>query len=66
VEHSSNLGISDPWTAVTVPETSGGPTSGVTFTVTPGSPLNGVVATISSSEAASGKLFGRLKAVKAP
>jgi autotransporter-associated beta strand protein len=62
VEHSSNLGISDPWTAVVVPETSGGPTSGVSFAVTPGSPLNNVTATISSSEGASGKLFGRLKA----
>ena len=61
VEHSSNLGISDAWTAVAVPDTSGGPTGGVTFTVTPGNPLNSVTATISSGESASGKLFGRLK-----
>jgi hypothetical protein len=63
VEHSSDLGISDAWTTVLVPETSDGPTSGVTFAVTPGSPLNRVTATISSSESANGKLFGRLRAV---
>jgi autotransporter-associated beta strand protein len=64
LQHSSDLGISDLWTGVLVPNTSGGPTSGVTFVITPGSPLNGVQATISSSESAGGKLFGRLKAVK--
>ena len=62
VAHSSDLGIGDPWTAVLVPETSGGPTNGVTFTVTPGSPTNAVEAVISDSEAAAGKLFGRLSA----
>ena len=63
VEHSSNIGISDPWTAVVVPGASSGPTSGVTFTVSPASAtLNNVTATISNSEAALGKLFGRLKA----
>jgi hypothetical protein len=63
VQHSSDLGISDPWTTVLVPDTAGssGPTSGVTFNVTLGSPTNAVTATISSSDAASGKLFGRLK-----
>jgi len=64
VEHSSDLGISDAWTTVLVPETSGGPTNGVTFDVTPGSPLNSVTATISSRESANGKLFGRLKATE--
>ncbi len=61
VEHSSNLGISDPWLGTVVPDTNGGPVNGVTFAVTPGSP-NSVTATISSSEAAGGKLFGRLRA----
>ena len=62
LQHSNDLGGADPWTAVTVPEVSGGPVSGVTFTVTAGSPLNTVVATISASEAAAGKVFGRLLA----
>jgi autotransporter-associated beta strand protein len=66
VEHSSDLGISDAWTTVLVPDTAGisGPTSGVTFDVTLGSPGNTVTATISSGEAASGRLFGRLKATE--
>jgi hypothetical protein len=63
VQHSSDLGISDPWTTVLVPEASAAAVSGVSYSITPGSPLNTVnTATISSSEAASGKLFGRLKA----
>jgi autotransporter-associated beta strand protein len=62
VQHSSDLGIADPWTAAAVPETSGGPVSGVSFAVTPGSPLNRVVATIQASQSASGSLFGSLKA----
>lgn len=33
----------------------------VSFTVTPSGNLNNVVATIPASEAAAGKLFGRLK-----
>ena len=64
VEHSSNLGISDAWLASAVVPDVGGisPTvNGVTFNVTLSSPNNAVTATISSSEAASGKLFGRLK-----
>jgi fibronectin-binding autotransporter adhesin len=64
LEHSSNLGISDPWTSVLVPEVSGGPTSGVTFNVNSSGALNSVTAIISSSEAAAGKLFGRLKGIK--
>jgi autotransporter-associated beta strand protein len=64
VEHSSDLGISDPWTSAAVPETSGGPTSGVTFSVTPGSPSNSVTATILVGGSADGKLFGRLKATE--
>ena len=61
LEHSSDLGVSDAWSSVTVPDTSG-TVSGITFTVTPGSPSNTVTATIPASEAAAGKVFGRLKA----
>jgi hypothetical protein len=59
VQHSSDLGIGDPWSAGATVPTNGG---GVTFNVTPGDPLDSVVAEISSDEAAFGKLFGRLKA----
>jgi len=62
VEHSHDVGLSDPWTAVLVTDGNSGPTNGVTFVVTPGSPSNNVQATISSSQASSGKLFARLKA----
>jgi fibronectin-binding autotransporter adhesin len=62
VEHSSDLGVGDLWTTVAVPNATGGPTGGVTFTITGSDPLE-VTATISASQAASGKLFGRLKAV---
>ncbi len=62
LEHSSDLGISDPWTSVTVSDVDSGPTSGVLFDVTAGSPVNNVNATISASQAAAGKLFGRVKA----
>jgi autotransporter-associated beta strand protein len=66
VEHSSNLGISDPWTGAVVPDATGGAAS-VTFIVTDGDLANpnnplAVEATISSSEAAAGKLFGRVRA----
>ena len=62
VEHSGDLGISDPWVASPVLDaTSVIPVNGVTYTVAPGSPLNDVTAEISSSGAAAGKLFGRLK-----
>lgn len=65
VQHSSDLGISDPWTGVVVPNASV-TTGGVTFVIAPGSPasLNNVQATISSTEAAGGKVFGRLRGVK--
>ncbi len=61
IEHSSDLGISDSWTTVAVPDATGGPTGGVSFTITGSDPLE-VTATISASEASAGKLFGRLKA----
>ena len=60
IEHSGDLGISDPWTSVTLPETSGS-ASGVTFTITPNGNLNNVTATIPPGEAVAGKLYGRLK-----
>ena len=63
VEHSSDLGITDAWTTVAVPDSNGGPTSGVTFAVS-GSGTLDVTATIGSSEASGGKLFGRLKATE--
>jgi hypothetical protein len=67
VEHSSNLGISDLWTAVPVENENSGPTNGVTFVVTAGDgTANGITATISSTEAASGKLFARLNATQIP
>ena len=62
VQHSGDLGIGDAWTSAAVPETTGGPFNGVSFTVTPNGNLNNVTATIPLSEAASGKLFGRLQA----
>jgi hypothetical protein len=64
VQHSGDLGVSDAWTTVLVPDASGGPTDGVTFNVVGGDPLNSVTVTISSTEAANGKLFGRLIATQ--
>jgi fibronectin-binding autotransporter adhesin len=63
LQHSSDLGLANLWTSITVPASSG-PAGGVAFTITPAGNKNNVVATIPSSESASGKLFGRLKAVK--
>jgi len=64
IEHSNSL-AADSWTTVSVPDTAGETTVGaVTFNVTLDSPLNTVTATISSSAAAAGKLFGRLKATE--
>lgn len=62
IQHSSDLGITDPWSAAaTVPEI-GDTVGGIVFTVTPDGGINDVVATIPSSNAAAGKLFGRLTA----
>ena len=73
VEHSSDLGALDPWTATTneVPDaTNAIPDNDVTFVVSagPAGPpaLNSVTATIGSAAAAGNKLFGRLKAVETP
>ncbi len=60
VEHSNDLGNLDAWTAIAVPEVSGGPVSGVTFVITANGNFNDVVATISFSEAPGGRIFGRL------
>jgi len=71
VEHSSDLGIGDPWLATVdqVPDADDlTADNGVTFTVVagPAGPpaTNTVTATIGSGQAADGKLFGRLVALK--
>jgi autotransporter-associated beta strand protein len=65
LEHSSDLGTSDPWQTVNIPEaTSTTPTQGVTFTIAPNGRLNNVTATIEKTEARNGKLFSRLKATQ--
>jgi hypothetical protein len=64
VQHSNDLGISDPWsTLVTVPDATEN-VGGIDFTVAPGTaPLNNVTATIpAAGNAANGRLFGRVKA----
>jgi autotransporter-associated beta strand protein len=61
LQHSSDLGISDPWASISVPETHA-TVSGVSFLITPNGNMNQVQANIPTTEAASGKLFGRLKA----
>ena len=67
VEHSSDLGILDPWTATVdvVPDADDAvPDNDVTFvvdTVTE-APLNKITVTIGTAAAAGGKLFGRLDA----
>lgn len=63
VEHSSDLGLTDAWTVVAVPDSSGGPTDGVTFSVS-GSGTLSVTATIGSGEAVDGDLFGRVSATE--
>ena len=67
VEHSRDLGGTDPWVAsAPVNDTAGGPAvNGVTLDVIPGAPLNSVTATIDSSQAdGTGKLQARLRAEK--
>ncbi len=66
VEHSSDLGITDPWsTPVAVPDATPDPQiPPIDFQVSGGPGTLSVIATISSSEAAAGKLFGRLKATE--
>lgn len=62
VEHSSDLGIGDPWEAALVPDVDN-TVNDVVFDITAGTPLN-VQATIPASKAAGAKLFGRLKATE--
>ncbi|BCX46897.1 autotransporter-associated betastr and repeat-containing protein [Haloferula helveola] len=67
VEHSSDIGATDPWLATVdqVPDaTDIVPDNDVTFVVTAGSPTNSVVATIGSAAASGGTLFGRLTATE--
>jgi len=59
IEHSNSLAIGS-WTTVAVPDTSS-TVDDVLFTVSGSGPLD-VTATIPATKAASGKLFGRLKA----
>jgi autotransporter-associated beta strand protein len=62
LQHSSDLGLSDPWEAERVPSENG-ILGGVTFTINPSSSTkNSVRAVISSSQARQGRLFGRLQA----
>ena len=65
----NDLGLADLWSAneAAVPEPPGGTVNGVVFVVTEnaGDPTrNDVVAKIPSTEAASGKLFGRLSGIE--
>ena len=69
VAHSSDLGVSDAWSATpVVPDTSGGPYNGVTFVVdtVSAAPLNRVTAAIGAAEADGGRLFGRLQDFGSP
>jgi autotransporter-associated beta strand protein len=61
LQWSNDLGATDPWSgnAAAVPDADG-TVNGVVFDITPGDPLNSVKATIPATEAAVGKLFGRL------
>jgi autotransporter-associated beta strand protein len=63
LQHSSDLGLSDAWTPVAVPDTTG-IVDGVDFTIGTAGNMNTVTAIIPSTESAGGKLFSRLKGVK--
>jgi arylsulfatase A-like enzyme len=68
VEHSSDLGISDPWLATVdeVPDADDPVAdNGVTFVVDTisAAPLNKITATVSSAEASDGRLFVRLQGI---
>jgi autotransporter-associated beta strand protein len=65
VEHSSDLGLADPWEAALMPEADA-TVNDVVFDITAGDPLNAVQATIPASKASGGKLFGRLNAMSVP
>lgn len=68
LEHSKDLGVSDPWTDVPIPDLNGAITP-VTFSVTrtdsgnEDDPMD-VEVMVSSSAPVEGKIFGRLKAQK--
>ena len=62
VQHSSDLGVRDPWETETIPAVSG-IFGGITFVISTASPtLNTVQATISSTQSEEGRLFSRLQA----
>ena len=62
VEHSSDLGVGDPWEAALVPDADN-TVNDVVFDIQ-GTGTLGVEATIPVSKAAAGRLFGRLKATE--
>jgi autotransporter-associated beta strand protein len=62
VEHSSDLGIGDPWEAALVPDADN-TVNDVVFDIE-GSGTLDVIATIPAGKAAGGKLIGRLKATE--
>ena len=63
VQHSSDLGQSDPWISVTVPEASA-VVDGLNFSITPDGNFHNVTVIIPASAAVEGKLFGRLRATE--
>lgn len=65
LQWSNDLGQAEPWSgnSAPVPETTS-VVNGVSFQVTPNGNFNDVVATIPATEAAAGKLFGRLSAAE--
>jgi hypothetical protein len=65
VQHSSDLGLADPWSSTDVPESSG-TVGGVSFSVTPNGDLNDVIATIPADHGEAGRIFGRLRGQELP
>lgn len=62
VEYSNDLGVSDPWHSVQVPDTVGTTTvSDVIFTITGTTPTQSVSLSVPVSKAGAGRLFGRLR-----
>lgn len=65
VEFSSDLGLSDPWTAVAVPLEAGVSTMGaMQFNVSASGNLLNVEAKVSSGEGSNGRLFARIKGTR--
>lgn len=63
VQFSRDLGRSDPWTSVMVPDSSQGPSQGITFQITEGNPFHRVTVTLSAThDGGAATRFGRLHA----